>query len=208
MAPPTRVTPRPPAAARGEPQRPLPTESVRFADLLRQRRSPEASTGAPKGLTADAKDPADAEAPNEVTVPPVAPAAAPPRRVGGGGSADGGADPARPDERDRRKVGGAQEPGQDRPGADRLGALARTIARFCNDAAASDGDRWEVTIPLRPDVLPETTLNLGVSPYSLSLRFSIGDPVSRDLVWRHKDELATMLGKSLHRQRDLSIDID
>jgi hypothetical protein len=89
-----------------------------------------------------------------------------------------------------------------------IATLARTVSHFCNDRAVSDSEGWQVRIPLRPEVLPETTLSLSISPHWLSLRFDIGDADARGLVSRHSDELARMLETALVRTREISITFD
>ena len=91
---------------------------------------------------------------------------------------------------------------------ERIAHLAQTISRFCNDRAVSDSEGWQVSIPLRTDVLPLTTLHLSISSLWLSLRFSSGHAEARELVSRHSDELVRMLETAMTRAREISISID
>jgi len=89
-----------------------------------------------------------------------------------------------------------------------VAAIAQTIARFCNESAVDDSEGWQVRMPLRPDVLPDTTLALSLSSYWLQLRFETTDSRARDLLFAHRDALAATLEESLNRRRDVAISID
>ena len=86
--------------------------------------------------------------------------------------------------------------------------LGDTVAAFCNEPAVSDGEGWEVRMPLRQDVLPATTLQLVISAHWLQLRFEVHDVRSRDLICTHRDALALALERQLRRSREISITID
>lgn len=87
-------------------------------------------------------------------------------------------------------------------------SLAATIAGFCNERAVSDSEGWNVRIALRPDVVPDTTLDLAVSAHWLQLRFHAGQPASRRLLYEHETSLREQLAHALARSRDIAIDID
>jgi hypothetical protein len=89
-----------------------------------------------------------------------------------------------------------------------VAAIAQTISRFCNERAVDDSEGWQVRMPLRPDVLPDTTLALSISSYWLQLRFETTESKSRDLLFAHRDALATVLEESLNRRREVAITID
>ncbi|SHN21946.1 type III secretion system protein SctP [Rhizobacter sp. OV335] len=89
-----------------------------------------------------------------------------------------------------------------------VAAIAQTISRFCNDRAVDDSEGWQVRMPLRPDVLADTTLTLAVSSCWLQLRFETADSKARDLLFAHRDALAATLEESLNRRRDVAISID
>nr|WKF60271.1 hypothetical protein HUO10_004792 [Paraburkholderia busanensis] len=63
--------------------------------------------------------------------------------------------------------------------------VAREIAAFCANRAVTQSGNWEVRLPLDPDVLPDTTLYLTLSPLCLQLRFDAQDPSSRQLLLQH-----------------------
>jgi type III secretion control protein HpaP len=87
-------------------------------------------------------------------------------------------------------------------------ALAQTIAGFCNDTAVDESEGWQVRIPLRPDVLPETTLDLSISSCWLQLRFETPLAQSRELLLLHRPSLKTLLESELNRQREIAISVD
>lgn len=63
--------------------------------------------------------------------------------------------------------------------------VAREIAAFCANRAVTQSGNWEVRLPLDPNVLPDTTLYLTLSPLCLQLRFDAQDPSSRQLLLQH-----------------------
>jgi type III secretion control protein HpaP len=90
----------------------------------------------------------------------------------------------------------------------RLEQLANNLATFCNDQAVIDSEGWHVRIPLRPDVLPDTTLDMNVSVHWIHMRFATTDADARRLVSLYSDELEQMLQQALTRPRDISIICD
>ena len=89
-----------------------------------------------------------------------------------------------------------------------LASVAQTIAGFCNERAVDDSEGWNVRMPLRPDLLEDTTLELAISSYWLQLRFLTADARSRRLISQHQDALRGLLRRLLKRQREISIAID
>jgi hypothetical protein len=89
-----------------------------------------------------------------------------------------------------------------------LASVAQTIAGFCNERAVDDSEGWSVRMPLRPDLLEDTTLELAISSYWLQLRFLTADARSRRLISQHQDALRCLLMGLLKRQREISIAID
>ncbi|KML60537.1 hypothetical protein VL15_09160 [Burkholderia cepacia] len=63
--------------------------------------------------------------------------------------------------------------------------IAREIAEFCSNRSIARSGNWDVSLPLDPAVLPDTTLYLSLSPACLQLRFDAQDPSSRQLLWQH-----------------------
>ena len=89
-----------------------------------------------------------------------------------------------------------------------VASIALTVSRFCNEPAVDDSEGWRVRIPLRPEVLPDTTLELSVSSWWLQLRFETTDRNARDLLFAHREALARMLEIELRRKREVAISID
>ena len=89
-----------------------------------------------------------------------------------------------------------------------VGEIAKTVARFCNERQVDASEGWQVRMPLNRDVLPETVMQLAISPYWLQLRFETSDDGSRNLLFKHRDALTEMIGNSLNRRRDVAISID
>lgn len=86
--------------------------------------------------------------------------------------------------------------------------LARTVLDFCNDGAVRGGDGWQVSMPLRGDLLPATTLHLSLSRHWLLLRFVSHDERARCLVLLHQKSLQTMLQETLEPKREVAITFD
>ena len=89
-----------------------------------------------------------------------------------------------------------------------VASIAQTVARFCNEPQVDDSEGWRVRMPLRGDVLPSTTLDLGVSSCWLQLRFETSSDSARDLLFLHRAALSDLLATALNRQRDIAITID
>ena len=89
-----------------------------------------------------------------------------------------------------------------------VGEIAKTVTRFCNERQVDESEGWQVRMPLNRDVLPETVMQLAISPYWLQLRFETADEASRNLLFKHREALTEMIGNSLNRRRDVAISID
>ena len=78
-----------------------------------------------------------------------------------------------------------------------LGSLAREIGAFCGDPSIAEAGNWEVQLPLDQKLLPQTTLYLTLSRFSLQLRFETPDTATRQLLLEHsallERELDTLL---------------
>jgi type III secretion control protein HpaP len=86
--------------------------------------------------------------------------------------------------------------------------LARTVLDFCNDGAVRGGDGWQVSMPLRGDLLLATTMHLSLSRHWLLLRFVSHDERARCLVLMHQKSLQTMLQETLEPKREVAITFD
>lgn len=86
--------------------------------------------------------------------------------------------------------------------------LAQTVTRFCNDPAVAHGPGWQVRLVLDPEILPDTTLELALSPLWLSLRFASGHARARHLVSSHQHLLQHLLETTLVPRREIAIHLD
>lgn len=86
--------------------------------------------------------------------------------------------------------------------------LAQTVGRFCNDPAVAHGTGWQVRLVLDPEILPDTTLELALSPLWLSLRFASDHARARHLVSSHQDLLQQLLENTLVPRREIAIHLD
>jgi hypothetical protein len=87
-------------------------------------------------------------------------------------------------------------------------AIAITVTRFCNERSVDESEGWQVRMPLNREVLPDTVMQLAISPYWLQLRFETSDEASRNLLFEHREALTELIGDALNRRRDIAISID
>ncbi|RAS39235.1 type III secretion system protein SctP [Paraburkholderia bryophila] len=91
-----------------------------------------------------------------------------------------------------------------------LGSLAREIGAFCGDPSIAEAGNWEVQLPLDQKLLPQTTLYLTLSRFSLQLRFDTTDTVARQLLLEHsallERELDTLL-RAWGEARDIELTV-
>lgn len=84
--------------------------------------------------------------------------------------------------------------------------MASTIATLCARADPAIVN-WTVTIPMDPVVLPETTLQLSLSPHWLALRFSTLSPQSHHLVCRYRPRLLEQLERLPQLPHGIDIEV-
>jgi type III secretion control protein HpaP len=84
--------------------------------------------------------------------------------------------------------------------------LAERIANFCSSPAVQGGGIWEVTIVLNPAILPETSLQLKLSPFRLSLRFDCSDIRANALICLNTDALQQRLRSRLGASLEIDIE--
>jgi type III secretion control protein HpaP len=206
---PVRPEPRKGTAAPGRPS---------FSDLLRLRRGPAAVAG----------EDAEGEAPVRL---PVLPGGSEEAATGGQGDGDAQDSPRDPDAGGHRddphdwvaslaptpamietmlRAPSVSAPRGVRPASAHpmVASVAQTVARFCNEPAVDHSEGWSVRMPLRDDVLPETTLDLTISSCWLQLRFETRSDGARDLLSIHRAALTELLAAALNRQRDIAITIE
>ncbi|MFM0040898.1 type III secretion system protein SctP [Paraburkholderia sediminicola] len=88
--------------------------------------------------------------------------------------------------------------------------LATRVVDFCSDDAIVEHGNWTIRIKLDPALLPECTLELGLSHFDLTLRFETEHEPTRKLICRHEDvlkeQLVTLL-QQMDTPREVSIDV-
>jgi len=191
-----------------------PPARLRFADLLRARRNtpPPPVTALPRN--AIEPPPAGVEELPDVALPSDDEASADdlsaPDEVDADRAPTGAGEPVPMPMPLERGTGGSARvtAPADAPLHPLVASIGQTVARFCNERTVSDSEGWQVRIPLRADVLPETTLHLTVSSYWLQLRFESRSEEALDLLFAHRDALARMLEDALQRRREVAITID
>jgi type III secretion control protein HpaP len=136
--------------------------------------------------------------------PPPPPASAPLpepwawRRQGGNdrGAQDREAPPGEP----ASAIDAAPEPAWLRDTADFVGSLCAGI-----DAGFQT---WRMTVPLDARQLPETQLELSLSPHTLCLRFRAASPESARLVLRYRQQLLDLLSQVPALPSHIDIELD
>lgn len=83
--------------------------------------------------------------------------------------------------------------------------LAERIARFCSMSGAADDAAWEVTLPMNPAVLPDTSMHLQLSPSRIVIRFETANPHASRLIVDNADALRVRLADVLSRQIDVDV---
>ncbi len=86
--------------------------------------------------------------------------------------------------------------------------LVDSISDFCNDPSTQGREGWTVRLELNQSVLPQTELEMNLSPQWLLLRFSPRDARSRELVSAGSDSLQKSLMSVMNPQRDVAVSID
>lgn len=84
--------------------------------------------------------------------------------------------------------------------------MAHTIAGLCARAEPSFVN-WTVTLPMDPQVLPETDLRLSLSQHWLSLRFITQSPQSHHLVCRYRQSLLAELERLPNLPHGIDIEV-
>lgn len=84
--------------------------------------------------------------------------------------------------------------------------MAQTIAALCARAAPSFVN-WTVTLPMDPQVLPETDLRLSLSQHWLSLRFITQSVHSHHLVSTHRHKLLEQLERLPQLPHGIDIEV-
>ncbi len=89
--------------------------------------------------------------------------------------------------------------------------LVERAADFCCDRAVGAQGQWSIRLALDPAILPECTLHLSLSHFTLALRFETQANPSRQLVLHHEETLKAQLAATLAQRgepRDIEIAVD
>jgi hypothetical protein len=84
--------------------------------------------------------------------------------------------------------------------------MAQQIVQLCRRADPAFVT-WTVTVPLDPDVLPDTELRIHLSEHWLSLRFASHSPRSTDLIFRHRSRLQLLLERTPNLPHGIDIEV-
>jgi flagellar hook-length control protein FliK len=84
--------------------------------------------------------------------------------------------------------------------------MAQTIAALCARAEPSFVN-WTVTLPMDPQVLPQTDLRLSLSQHWLSLRFITQSPQAHHLVCSHRHRLIEQLERLPQLPHGIDIEV-
>ena len=85
--------------------------------------------------------------------------------------------------------------------------LVDGFARFCRSPDVMESGSWQARIPMPPAVLPDTTLDLNLSPLLVGLRFETQHRVSRDLLGRYVGGLKAQLFEALGKAREVEVSL-
>lgn len=80
--------------------------------------------------------------------------------------------------------------------------IAREIAAWCADPHIAASGNWEAHLALDPALLPDTTLDVQLSRFHLSLRFNVETPSTRQVLSQHVSLLETELTRLLAAWRE------
>lgn len=92
-----------------------------------------------------------------------------------------------------------------------VGFLVERAADFCCDRAVGAQGQWAIRLALDPAILPDCTLHLSLSHFTLALRFETQANPSRQLVLHHEETLKAQLAATLAQRgepRDIEIAVD
>jgi type III secretion control protein HpaP len=183
--------------------------SPRFSELLKQRKPPAEASQAPPLPRVETEETAELAVPLPTELPeaPVLPVArvTPATRHLGARDADAADDAERPAP---AVTAAGPLAGLDRDGRRMVDSVSDAVSRFCNNEVVSDGGSWQVSMPMREDVLPRTELDLSLSPQSLSLRFRARDERAFHLLSQCQPELVHAVGEALQRRREVSVSVE
>ena len=79
------------------------------------------------------------------------------------------------------------------------------FANFCRAPGVSDTGNWQARLPMPVTVLPETVLDINLSPVHARLHFETEHPVSRALLQRWIDTLRSQVREALEDTREVEV---
>ena len=79
------------------------------------------------------------------------------------------------------------------------------FANFCRAPGVSDTGNWQARLPMPSAVLPETVLDINLSPVHARLHFESEHPVSRALLQRWIDTLRQQVREALEDTREVEV---
>ena len=79
------------------------------------------------------------------------------------------------------------------------------FANFCLAPSVTESGNWQARLQMPPKVLPETMLDMSLSPLHARLRFETQHPVSRALLERHVDDLREQVRGALDATREVEV---
>lgn len=81
------------------------------------------------------------------------------------------------------------------------------FADFCRAAPVLESGQWQGRMQMPPKILPDTMLQLEVSPFTAKLRFETEHPVSREILGRHSEALRQQVSIELDDARQVEVSI-
>ena len=85
--------------------------------------------------------------------------------------------------------------------------LVDGFARFCRSPDVLESGCWQARLPMPLAVLPDTMLDLNLSPLMVRLRFETQHPVSRELLSRYVSGLKVQLCEALGQAREVEVSL-
>ena len=79
------------------------------------------------------------------------------------------------------------------------------FADFCRRDSVIDGGNWQARIPMPGLVMPETVLDINISPMHAKMRFETDHPMSRELIRRNVGELRAQVVAALDDHREVEV---
>lgn len=88
-----------------------------------------------------------------------------------------------------------------------LAFMVDGFSDFCCSQPIVESGQWQGSMRMPQKILPETMLQLEVSPFHVLLRFETDHPVSREILQRHSDALRERVTAALQDARTVEVSI-